>query len=110
MDSDFVKVADKSEIQPGSMKAVDLMGKNILLVNVGGAFYAIGVKCTHAGGDLSKGTLEGNVVTCPKHHAKFDVTTGKLVGQPKVGFFHPKADDETSYQVKVEDEAIFVKP
>lgn len=110
MDSDFVKVAEKSEIQPGTVKAVTLAGKNILLANVGGNFYAIDMKCTHAGGDLSKGTLEGNTITCPRHHAKFDVTNGKLVGQPKVGLFHPKANDTTAYQVKIDQETVFVKP
>lgn len=110
MESNFVKVAAKSEVEPGKMKAVNVAGKEIVLVNVGGSFYAISSKCTHAGGDLSKGTLEGNILTCPRHHAKFDVTTGKLVSPPKVGLFHPKAGDETSYQVKVEEDSISIKP
>jgi 3-phenylpropionate/trans-cinnamate dioxygenase ferredoxin subunit len=110
MESNFIKVATKSEVEPGKMKAVKVEGKDMLLVNVGGNFYAINLKCTHAGGDLSKGTLEGNIVTCPKHHSKFDVTTGKLVSPPKMGLFHPKADDETTYQVKVEKDDVLIKP
>ncbi len=109
MESNFVKVAEKSEVEPGKMKAVQAAGKDILLANVNGNFYAIGLKCTHQGGDLSKGTLEGNVVTCPKHHAKFDVTTGKNVSPPKMGLFHPKANDESTYQVKIEQENVMVK-
>jgi len=71
--------------------------------NVNGSYYAMGNKCTHAGGDLSKGTLNGTPVTCPKYNAKFDVTTGKVIALPKVGFFHPKIQDEPSYTVKVEN-------
>jgi len=110
MEPNFVKVAEKSEIPVGTMKAAKIDGKNIVVANVNGNYYAIGLDCTHAGGDLSKGTLEGNIVTCPKHHAKFDVTNGKLVSQPKMGLFHPKANDETTYQVKVDQESILVKP
>jgi len=109
MESSFVKVAGKSEIPVGTMKAVKVEGKEILIANVSGNFYAIGQNCTHAGGDLSKGVLEGNVVTCPRHHAKFDVTTGKVVSHPKIGFLHPKAKDEPTYQIKIENENIMVK-
>ena len=109
MESQFVKVAVKSEIEPGKMKAVKVGDKNALVANVGGEFYAIGWKCTHMGGDLSKGTLDGKIVTCPRHHAKFDVTTGKVVSHPKMPLVHPKANDEPTYQVKVEQENIMVK-
>jgi 3-phenylpropionate/trans-cinnamate dioxygenase ferredoxin subunit len=109
MESEYVKVARKSEISVGTMKAAKVEGKEILIVNVSGNFYAIGQKCTHAGGDLSKGVLEGNVVTCPRHHAGFDVTTGKVVSHPKIGFLHPKAKDEPTYQIKIENENIMVK-
>jgi 3-phenylpropionate/trans-cinnamate dioxygenase ferredoxin subunit len=47
----------------------------MLIANVNENYYTIGNRCTHADGILSQGVLEGNVVTCPKHHAKFDVTT-----------------------------------
>lgn len=109
MESNFVKVAEKSEIPSGKMKAIKVEGKEILVANLNGNFYAISAKCTHASGDLPNGTLEGNVVTCPNHHAKFDVTNGKLVSPPKIGFFHPKANDAASFQVKVEQENILVK-
>jgi nitrite reductase/ring-hydroxylating ferredoxin subunit len=109
VESDYVRVAGKTEVPAGKMKAIKLEGKEILIANVNDNYYAIGNRCTHAGGDLSQGVLEGNVVTCPKHHAKFDVTTGKVVSHPKIGFLHPKAKDEPAYQVKVENENIMVK-
>jgi nitrite reductase/ring-hydroxylating ferredoxin subunit len=109
MESGYVRVAGKAEVPVGMMKAVKLEGKEILITNVNRNYYAINNTCTHAGGDLSQGVLEGNVVTCPKHHAKFDVTSGKLVSKPKIGFLHVNANDEPTYQVKVEDENIMVK-
>ena len=109
MESGYVKVAGKAEVFVGRMKAFKLESKEVLIANVNGNYYAMGNRCTHAGGDLSQGVPEGNVVTCPKHHAKFDVTTGKVVSHPKIGFLHPKAKDELVYQVKVEDENILVK-
>ncbi|MCJ7767194.1 non-heme iron oxygenase ferredoxin subunit [Candidatus Bathyarchaeota archaeon] len=105
----YVKAAEKSEIPVGEMRMVKINGKEVLIANVNGNYYAINNRCTHAGSDLSQGVLEGNVVTCPTHHSKFDVTTGKVVSPPKVGFFHPRIQDEPSYPVKVENEDIMVK-
>lgn len=106
MEPGYVRVAGKAEIPVGKMK---LVGKEILIANVNGNYYAINDRCTHAGGDLSQGVLEGNIVTCPIHHAQYDVTTGKVVSHPKMRLFHPKAKDEPAYQVKVENEDIWVK-
>ena len=104
-----MRVAGKTEIPIGKMKKVKFLDREILIANVNGNYYAIGNKCTHTGGDLSQGILEGNVVICPKHNSKFDVTTGKVVALPKVGFFHPKIHDEPSYAVKVEGESVLIK-
>ena len=59
-------------------------GKRIALCNVNGRFYAIDDVCTHDGGPLDQGELEGNLVECPRHGAKFDVTTGRAVVLPAV--------------------------
>jgi nitrite reductase/ring-hydroxylating ferredoxin subunit len=105
----FVKVAETSEIPSGKMKAIRFEEKELLVANVSGAYYAIGNRCTHAGGDLSKGTLDGTTVTCPKHGGKFDITTGKVVSGPRILFMHPKINDETSYELKVEGKDIMLK-
>ncbi|MGQ9722997.1 MAG: Rieske (2Fe-2S) protein [Candidatus Jordarchaeum sp.] len=103
----FVKVAETSEVPTGKMKMVKVEGKEILITNVNGKYYAIVNKCTHRGGDLSKGSLSGNIVTCPRHKATFDVTSGKVVSGPKVPL-GPKIKDEPSYKVKVEGKDILV--
>ena len=106
---DYVKVADISEIPSGKMKMVTVGGKEVLIVNLDGKFYAIRNKCTHQGGDLSKGKLEGNVVTCPRHGSKFDVTTGKAISGPKILFLKIKIGDEATFDVKVEGNQVLIK-
>jgi nitrite reductase/ring-hydroxylating ferredoxin subunit len=105
----LVKVAETSEIPLGQMKSFKFREKDILIANVNGAFYAIGNICAHMNGELSKGRLEGNTVTCPNHRAKFDVTTGKVVSGPKVFLMHPKIKDEPTYTVKVEGKDILLE-
>ena len=51
-------------------------GRELALFNVGGKFYCLDNVCPHRGGPLAEGTLDGNVVTCPWHGWRFDVTTG----------------------------------
>jgi nitrite reductase/ring-hydroxylating ferredoxin subunit len=61
---------------------VDVNGTEVAVFNVNGAFVAVQNECTHAGGPLCEGTLEGNIVTCPIHRARFDVITGAVVKGP----------------------------
>ena len=78
----YIKVATTSELAPGQAKRVVAQGKRIALFNVGGSYHAVDDTCTHRGGPLSEGQVEGNVVTCPWHGAKFNVTTGEVLGPP----------------------------
>jgi nitrite reductase/ring-hydroxylating ferredoxin subunit len=109
VDSEYVRVAGKSEIAVGQMKKVTLNDKEILIANVNGSYYAIGNECTHYGGDLSQGTLEGNIVTCPNHNSKFYVTTGKVVSPPTEALGQSDIEDEPQYSIKVENKNILVK-
>jgi nitrite reductase/ring-hydroxylating ferredoxin subunit len=102
VNNDFVKVAETKEIQPSTMKAVDLASERVCIVNVEGNFYAIGNVCTHVGGPLDEGTLEGYEVECPWHGSKFDVRTGEPT-KPPARQAVPK------YEVKVEDNDILVR-
>jgi 3-phenylpropionate/trans-cinnamate dioxygenase ferredoxin component len=104
----FSEVAKIDQIPAGTMKSVIAGEKNILVSNIGGKFYAIGGKCTHMGGDLSKGKLEGNVVTCPRHGSQFDVTTGKNLRGPKI-VVQFSTRDEPAYEVKVEGTSIQIQ-
>ena len=78
----LVKVAETKDVPPGAAKAVEAEGRKIALFNRGGAYYAIDDTCTHRGGPLSEGEVEGTVVTCPWHGATYDITTGNVLGPP----------------------------
>ena len=78
----YAKIAKSDEIQPGQGKMVEVDDKKIVLFNVDGAFYAIDDTCTHRGGPLSEGDLNGNQVICPWQRAVFDVTTGGVLRPP----------------------------
>ena len=107
-ESSFTRVADTSEVPAGKMKAVKMKDEEVLIVNVDNAFYAVSNPCTHKGGDLSKGKLEGNILTCPVHGSKFDVTTGKNVYGPKLFMFRGNAGDLKKYEVRVKENNILI--
>jgi len=78
----FEKVAETGDISPGEMKSFALGQEGVLVANVDGNFYAISDTCTHMGGTLSDGDLDGNQVQCPLHGAIFDVVTGEVQNPP----------------------------
>ncbi len=106
---EYIRVADKAELPANKMILVVVGGKEVLLANLDGSYYAIANKCTHLGGSLSKGSLDGNIVTCPRHGAQFDVKTGQAITNAKIGFIKMSVKDGESYPVKVEGTDIFVK-
>jgi nitrite reductase/ring-hydroxylating ferredoxin subunit len=57
-------------------------GNPVAVFRVGGSLYALDARCTHVGGPLEKGTLEGTHVTCPWHHSVFDIRDGTVVHGP----------------------------
>jgi 3-phenylpropionate/trans-cinnamate dioxygenase ferredoxin subunit len=101
--SDFVRVASTSEIPDGKMRKVLVGSQQVLVANVKGKYYAIGNVCTHLGGPLDKGILEGHEVECPLHRSHFDVTNGQV----KRG---PAMKPEPVYEVKIESGSILVRP
>lgn len=96
-------VGKMADIQGGKMHKVTADGKEILLVNVDGQIYAINDTCTHAGASLAEGTLDGPIVTCGWHGAKFDCRNGKL------HLFPAKIKDLNSYKVIIESENVFLE-
>jgi len=75
----FITVGDTGEYADGTMKEVVVEGREILIARIGGTFYAVDSRCPHLGGKLANGTLEGTVVTCPRHGSQFDITSGRVV-------------------------------
>lgn len=99
--SDLVTVATEDELGPGEGMVVEADGEEIALFNVDGEFHAIGNTCTHMGGPLGDGQVTDDTVTCPWHGAKFDVTSGEVLGPPA-------GESVPEYEVTVEESEIKV--
>jgi len=98
----FIKVASVDELAAGSAKQVEVNGKSIALFNLDGNYYAIGNDCTHKGGPLAEGYVEGESVTCPWHGAQFNITTGAVIGPPA-------AQNVAKYNVRVQGNDVEVE-
>jgi 3-phenylpropionate/trans-cinnamate dioxygenase ferredoxin subunit len=75
----FFKVGNTGDFKDGSKRKVSANGLEIMVVRVGDSYYAVNNRCPHMGGDLSNGTLEGTVITCPLHKSQFDVSDGRNI-------------------------------
>ena len=78
----FVTVAKVGEIPEGGVKVVRLEDQSVAVFHVGGEYFAMDDICTHDGGPLAEGALEGDVIECPRHGARFNVRTGAVVCLP----------------------------
>ena len=98
----LISVAKVGEMPVGQFKPVQVQKKRLLICHTAEGFYAIDDTCTHDDGPLADGWLEGHAIECPRHGARFDVRTGKVLCLPA-------AVAITSYPVKVEGEDIKVQ-
>lgn len=102
MSKKFVKVASVSDLRPGERLWYDFPYETVVVFNVDGNYYAIADICTHDGGPLADGELEGCEIICPRHGARFDIRTGEALTMPAVV-------DVDSYEVRVEGDDILVE-
>lgn len=79
---DFVRVGKRDDFPEGQMRRVDASGLPVALLRRNGRLNAIGAVCSHAGGPLDEGSLDGDVVTCPWHASKFCFADGRVRGGP----------------------------
>jgi nitrite reductase/ring-hydroxylating ferredoxin subunit len=127
----YVEAGKVSEISNGHMKHAEINGKEIVIANLDGKFYAFSERCGHMNARLSRGNINQNIVTCPFHAAKFDITSGKKIGEPVLEIppgmdplpptwqkymeivgqemSYIKTYDQETYEVKVEGDTIKVK-
>ena len=101
--SDFVNVATVEELQPGCEPiVVDINRRWVAVYNIDGQYYAIEDRCTHDDGPLADGECEGQIVKCPRHGARFDITTGVALSGPA------GTVDVPTYEVRVEGDYVQV--
>ncbi len=80
--SDWVRVARLAEFPVGSRQVVDVDGVRVAVFHLADGLYAIEDVCTHDGGELASGALDGCEIVCPRHGARFDVRTGAVTAPP----------------------------
>lgn len=99
---DFVEVCKTDDIPEGERSYFAFEEETIVVFNVGGKFYAIADVCTHDGGPLEDGDLEGYEIECPRHGARFDIRNGDALSMPAVV-------PVPCYQTKVEGDTLYVE-
>jgi len=100
--SDFIPVAKVSEIPDPGKKLVEVEERLVVVIHAAGQFYAIDDVCTHDGGPLGEGELDGFEISCPRHGAKFDVRDGRALTMPAT-------QATASHEVKLAGDEILVK-
>ncbi|MGC2203041.1 MAG: non-heme iron oxygenase ferredoxin subunit [Stellaceae bacterium] len=98
----WVRAAARSELAEGEVLGVEVAGRSIALYDVDGSLFATDNICTHAYARLSDGWLDGELIECPLHAARFDVRTGKVLDPPAT-------EDLKTYPVRVVGDEIQVK-
>lgn len=99
--ADFVAVGNATDFPEGEMRRVDASGLPVLVTRLGGKLCAIGAVCSHAGGPLEEGKLDGEVVTCPWHGSRFNVCSGDVKGGPATFSQPPLVARERDGKVEV---------
>ncbi len=100
--AEFKKVAKIAEVPVGTIKGFQVGFDKIVICNTGEGIYSVIDECTHESQPLSMGKLKGNILICPHHGARFDVTTGVVMHAPAIVPI-------VTYEVKVENGDILVK-
>jgi 3-phenylpropionate/trans-cinnamate dioxygenase ferredoxin subunit len=100
--SEWVKVARASELPDPSKRTIEVNDALVVLFHVGGKFSCIDDVCTHDGGPLGDGPLDGCQIVCPRHGARFDIRTGKALTMPATV-------DVRVHEVMVENGDVFVR-
>jgi nitrite reductase (NADH) small subunit len=98
----FVAVGQINDFTPGKGKMVTVNGRHVALFRLGDEFYAIDNLCLHKAGPLCEGFIDGDdVVTCPWHGWSYQIKTGTLVQDPRVGV--------SRHEVRIDGDQISVR-
>ena len=99
--ADYVVVATTDEIPNGARKLLEVDGRAIAVFNIAGTYYCIADVCSHDDGPVAEGELVGTEIECPRHGARFDVRTGKVLSFPAIV-------DIPAYPVRIEDGDVLI--
>ena len=99
--TEWVKVANVDDIPSGGRIWYEFEEDTVIVLNLNGTFYCVADLCSHDGGSLEDGELDGYAIECPRHGACFDVRTGDALSMPATSPIPTSA-------VKVEDGVVYV--
>jgi 3-phenylpropionate/trans-cinnamate dioxygenase ferredoxin subunit len=99
---EWIRVCATSELLPGEYRVAWDRDTPIAVFNLDGELYAIEDVCTHDGGELTGGVIEGRQIECPRHGARFDIVTGEALCPPA---YEPTA----TFPVRVEDGIVYTR-
>ena len=68
--------------EPGHSLRITVNGTPVAVFNVGDRLLAVAASCTHVGGPLDRGSVNGGAVTCPLHGSQFDLASGRVLRGP----------------------------
>lgn len=101
--SGFATGLAASDVTPGTVRVVEVDGRSLAVgLTEDGEWGAIDNVCTHDGGVLGDGELDGDAVECPRHGGRFDLFSGRVVALPPVRPVH-------AYATRVEDGEVVVE-
>ena len=92
----YIQITSVQEIPNGERLFFEIDGLPIVLYSLNGQYFATGDECSHDGGPIGDGEIDGNEIVCPRHGARFDIRTGKVTGMPAI-------TDIPSYPVRLLD-------
>lgn len=80
--SGWVKVGKAKDFAVEGAHGIFVGDVSVCLVQLGGKYYALDDRCTHAESTLSGGEVEDGEIACPLHGARFDLKTGAAITPP----------------------------
>lgn len=114
--SDFVEAAGVAGLKDSAVRKATVNGKELLFAKAGNEYFCTDARCPHLGGDLTMGTLQGTILTCPLHGSQFDLRDGRVLRwtdwtglKASITKALKAPRPLKTYPVKVEGEKVFVK-
>ena len=100
--SDFTRVCKVTDLPDPGKTVVEIGDRLVAVFHVDGEFWAVDDLCTHDGGPLANGQLDGHTIICPRHGARFDIRTGRVLSMPATR-------DIAAHEVKLEDGGVWIR-
>lgn len=113
---EYIEVCNSQDIPEGGMKAFSVQGREVLVAKADNKIYTASDICPHMKARLSRGTLDGTTVTCPRHGSRFDLKDGHVVRWTNltgitltIGKLFRSPRPLEIYPAKVEDDKVYIE-